>query len=112
SGRYPQADTLQAFWRNLANGVNCISEIPRERWSWETYYDPEKGKAGTIYTKWGGFIDGIDLFDPLFFKISPHEARRLDPQERLFLECSYHAIEDAGYTPGTIGRAETIVVSV
>jgi hypothetical protein len=93
SGRYPQSRNLKEFWRNLSNGVNCITEIPRERWNWETYYDSERGKSGKIYTKWGGFIDGIDQFDPLFFKISPTEARRMDPQERVFLECCYHAIE-------------------
>jgi polyketide synthase PksN len=112
SGRYPQSRNLKEFWRNLSNGVNCITEIPRERWNWETYYDSERGKSGKIYTKWGGFIDGIDQFDPLFFKISPTEARRMDPQERVFLECCYHAIEDAGYTPENLGASEKIGVFV
>jgi polyketide synthase PksL len=112
SGRYPRSSNLKEFWANLANGVNCIAEIPRERWDWQDYYDPEKGKSGKMYTKWGGFIDGIDQFDPLFFKISPVEAKNMDPQERLFLESSYHAIEDAGYTPENLGKPEKVGVFV
>ncbi|HYD80798.1 MAG TPA: SDR family NAD(P)-dependent oxidoreductase [Paucimonas sp.] len=110
SGRYPQARTLDEFWRNLANGRNCVTEIPAERWDWKEYYDPEKGKLGKIYTKWGGFLEEIDRFDPLFFKISPKEAKIMDPQERLFLESCYHAIEDAGYTPETLGEIDKIGV--
>ncbi|WP_051313368.1 SDR family NAD(P)-dependent oxidoreductase [Sporocytophaga myxococcoides] len=110
SGRYPQSKNLNEFWLNLSKGLNCISEIPKDRWNWEDYFDPEKGKPGKIYTKWGGFINDIDKFDPLFFKISPKEAKRMDPQERLFLEAAYHAIEDAGYTPENLGDIEKIGV--
>ena len=102
SGRYPKATDLDQLWLNLAAGRHCVDEIPAERWQWQSYYDPEKGKAGRSYTKWGGFLDHIDRFDPLFFKIAPREAGRIDPQERLFLETSYHAIEDSGYTPDTL----------
>jgi len=112
SGRFPQSNNLKEFWANLSNGVNCITEIPKDRWKWAKYYDPEKGKPGKIYTKWGGFIEGIDQFDPLFFKISPKEAKRMDPQERIFLESCYHAIEDAGYTPENLGKAEKIGIFV
>src|SRR5262249_51901532 len=112
SGRYPRSNDLKQFWANLANGVNCITEVPRDRWDWKKYYDPEKGKPGKIYSQWGGFLEGIDQFDPLFFKISPKEAKRIDPQERLFVECCYHALEDAGYTPENVGQPEKIGVFV
>ena len=112
SGRYPGARKLKQFWRKLAEGVNCIGEIPAERWRWEEYYDAEKGKEGKIYTRWGGFIEGMEEFDPLFFRISPKEARRMDPQERLFLQGSYEAIEDAGYRPEDLGKAEKVGVFV
>ena len=111
-GRYPRAANLSQFWTRLANGDNCITEVPRERWDWEAWFDPEKGKAGKIYTKWGGFIDDIDKFDPLFFKLSPKEAKSIDPQERLFLETCYHAIEDAGYTPATLADSDKLGVFV
>lgn len=109
-GRYPQSPDMDSFWRNLANGNSCISEIPRDRWHWEDFFDEEKGKPGKIYSKWGGFLTDIDKFDPLFFRISPKEAKRMDPQERLFLECAYHAMEDAGYTPANLGSNERIGV--
>ncbi|HEX6095637.1 MAG TPA: SDR family NAD(P)-dependent oxidoreductase [Thermoanaerobaculia bacterium] len=97
SGRYPQAPTLDAFWANLSAGRDSITEIPAERWDYRRYFDPERPDRS--YTKWGGFIEGVDEFDPLFFNISPREAVHLDPQVRLFLQCAYATIEDAGYTP-------------
>lgn len=112
SGRYPQAPDLERFWENLSSGRDCASEIPADRWRWQDHYDPEKGKAGKSYTKWGGFLEDIDKFDPLFFRIAPKEAKRIDPQERLFLETSYHAIEDSGYTPDTLATAGKVGVFV
>ena len=102
AGRYPGAENVQEFWNLLKEGKNCITEIPEERWDWREYFDAEKGKEGTTYTKWGGFIKDIDKFDPLFFHISPKEAEMMDPQERLFLETAYASIEDSGYTPATL----------
>ncbi len=84
SGRYPQAETAEDFWNNLKEGRNCIEEIPKERWDWRAYYDIEKGKEGSIYTKWGGFIKDMDKFDPLFFQISPLEAERMDLRSDYF----------------------------
>lgn len=98
AGRYPKADNIMEFWENLSNGVDCITEIPEERWEYALYFDEDKNKPGKMYTKWGGFINGVDQFDPLFFNISPREAELIEPQERLFLQCVYEAIEDAGYT--------------
>lgn len=105
SGRYPQADNLEEFWRNLREGRDCIEEIPAERWNWRDYQaaggsavTSDGGSAERTVGRWGGFINGVDRFDPLFFNISPHEARYLDPQERLFLESVWTALEDAAYT--------------
>ena len=102
AGKYPKAEDIEQFWNNISQGMNCIEEIPRERWDYRQYYDPDKKKKGKSYSKWGGFIDGVDQFDPLFFGISPREAVGIDPQERLFLMCVYKAIEDAGYTKENI----------
>jgi len=98
SGRYPQARDVWQYWQNLREGRNCVTEIPPDRWDYHRYFDPEKGKTGKTYTKWGGFIEGVDEFDPLFFNLSPRNAEAIDPQERLFLQTTYEAIEDAGYT--------------
>ncbi|ACU62721.1 SDR family NAD(P)-dependent oxidoreductase [Chitinophaga pinensis] len=110
SGKYAQAASLDAFWENLQTGKNCITEIPEERWNWRTHFDEEKGKWGTTYSRWGGFIPDIDRFDPLFFNISPIEAERIDPQERQFLETSYNAIADAGYTPAKLAADRKVGV--
>ncbi|HHI94226.1 MAG TPA: hypothetical protein ENK04_12045, partial [Gammaproteobacteria bacterium] len=97
SGRYPQARNLDEFWDNLRNGKDCITEVPKERWDWREYYSEDRTKPGCHYSKWGGFLDGVDEFDPQFFNISPREAAIIDPQERLFLEQAWAALEDAGY---------------
>ncbi|QKH04690.1 SDR family NAD(P)-dependent oxidoreductase (plasmid) [Bacillus cereus] len=98
SGRYPQAHNLDELWENLKKGQDCVTEIPEDRWDYRELYSPEKGTPGKIYSKWGGFLDEIDKFDPLFFNIAPIEAQLIDPQERLFLETVWHALEDAGYS--------------
>ena len=102
SGRYPMADDVEQYWDNLKSGRDCISEIPADRWDYRGYYDPEPGKDGRTYSKWGGFIRDVDKFDSLFFHITPHEARIMDPQERLFLETVWHLMEDAGYTRSAV----------
>lgn len=101
SGHYPQANTLQQYWNNLAQGKDCIVEIPEERWSMENFYDANRKDAfakGKSYSKWGGFLQDFASFDPLFFSISPREAMNMDPQERLFIQTCWEALEDAGYT--------------
>ncbi|XXT21475.1 SDR family NAD(P)-dependent oxidoreductase [Sorangium sp. So ce429] len=112
SGRYPQARTVEQLWDNLLAGKSCITEVPSDRWDHRLYFDPQKGKPGKSYSKWGGFLDAIDRFDPLFFRISPAEAERLDPQERLFLQEAYACIEDAGYTPATLCGSRRVGVYV
>ncbi|CAB3765827.1 1,4-dihydroxy-2-naphthoyl-CoA synthase [Paraburkholderia humisilvae] len=98
SGRYPGARSIDAFWDVLRDGRDCIVEVPEDRWNWRDYYSEDRSQPGAHYSKWGGFIEDVDRFDARFFNVSPIEAQRLDPQERLFLEHAWHAIEDAGYT--------------
>lgn len=98
SGRYPEAVDIETYWQNLCDGKDCIIEVPKERWDWRAYFTDDRTKAGHHYSKWGGFIEGVDEFDALFFNISPLEAEYIDPQERLFLQHAWIAVEDAGYT--------------
>lgn len=86
SGRYPQSRDLEDYWKNLESGRDCIIEVPKDRWDWRKYYTEDRTQAGGHYSKWGGFTEDVDKFDPLFFNISPREAEYMDPQERLFLE--------------------------
>jgi polyketide synthase PksN len=104
AGRYPGAGNVGEFWRNLRDGKDSITEIPEERWDHRLYFDEDKNKPGKTYSKWGGFLKDVDCFDPLFFNISPREAELMDPQERLFLECVYATLEDAGYTREILSR--------
>ncbi|MED0939953.1 amino acid adenylation domain-containing protein [Bacillus mobilis] len=98
SGQYPMAKNLEEFWQNLQQGRNCITEIPKDRWDYKKYFNEEKGTTGKTYSKWGGFLEDVDKFDPLFFNVSPLEAQMLDPQERLFIQTVWHTLEDSGYT--------------
>lgn len=99
AGQFPQAKNLAEFWENIANGKNCVSEIASDRWKLADFYDPDRNAANKTYCKSMGALEDIDRFDPLFFHISPSEAEFMDPQQRLFLEASWHCIEDAGYNP-------------
>ncbi len=103
AGRYPQAGTLQEFWQNLREGKDCITEIPKNRWDHNLYFDENRNAPGKTYSKWGGFLEGVEFFDALFFNISPRDAEIIDPQERLFLECAFATLEDAGYTRQSLG---------
>jgi acyl transferase domain-containing protein len=98
SGRYPGARDIAELWENLRSGRDCVTEIPPDRWDHTRYHDPRKGMPGKSYSRWGGFIDGVDEFDPLFFNISPRDADLMDPQIRLYLQAVWHLLEDAGYT--------------
>ncbi|HKR63434.1 MAG TPA: beta-ketoacyl synthase N-terminal-like domain-containing protein, partial [Thermoanaerobaculia bacterium] len=90
SGRFPGAPDVAAFWQRLADGTDCVTEMPLARFG--------AGAEG----KWGGFLDRVDDFDPLFFNISPREAVQMDPQQRLFLEEAWRTFEDAGYPPAEL----------
>ncbi|GJM16961.1 MAG: hypothetical protein DHS20C13_22880 [Thermodesulfobacteriota bacterium] len=101
AGCYPGSKDIHQFWRNLRDAKESIMEVPEERWNWQDYFVPYENfliDQGKSYSRWGGFIDGFDEFDYAFFRISPREAMNMDPQERLFLQNSWHTFEDAGYT--------------
>ncbi|HVR97270.1 MAG TPA: type I polyketide synthase, partial [Thermoanaerobaculia bacterium] len=101
AGRFPKAETLEAFWRNLRDGVECISPLSEE----------ELRAAGVhpafledpTYVRAQSMLEGFDRFDAAFFGFSPREAEITNPQHRLFLECAWQALEDAGIDPERAG---------
>ncbi|MEU7141074.1 beta-ketoacyl synthase N-terminal-like domain-containing protein [Nocardia sp. NPDC046473] len=97
-GRFPGADSVPEFWRNLCDGVDSVAEIPLDRWDHAEYFDPQRNVPGKVYSKWGGFLSDVDLFDAAAFGIAPVEAAFMDPQERLFLEATRGCLEVAGYS--------------
>src|SRR5947209_6478537 len=95
AGRFPGAKDIDEYWLNLSNGVESISffsdeELKASGVSFDLINNPK-------YVKAAGFLEGVDLFDAAFFGLTPKEAEILDPQHRLLLECSWMALEDAGY---------------
>jgi len=97
--RFPGAPSTDAFWRLLCDGVDAIRPVPLERWDAAAW---SEGGA-----RWGGFLDNVDRFDPMFFAISPREAVTMDPQQRLILELTWEALEHAGIVPGTLTGSPT-----
>ncbi len=106
--RFPGgADTLEQFWDLLENGVDAITEVPEDRWDNAVFFDKNPAVPGKTNTKWAGFIDHIDHFDPYLFGISAVEAPETDPQQRLLLETSWRLIEHAGWKKEQLKGSET-----
>ena len=97
SCRFPDADSPAALWKNLAAGRNSVREVPFDRWDIEALYDPDPLAPHKTNLRCGGFLSSLDVFDSMFFNISPDEARVMDPQHRLILEEAWKAVKDAGY---------------
>lgn len=108
----PGARTLDDYWENLQAGCCNVTEVSSSRWSIENYFSTDSGQSGKSYSKWGGFIDDVDQFDPGFFGIIPLEAEQMDPQQRLFLEVSWQALEDAGCIQSLNGSRCGVYVGV
>ena len=95
--RFPgDVNSPEEFWDLLSGKKDALGEIPADRWNVEAMFAPEFRRASKISVKRGGFIKEVDKFDAGFFGISPLEAMRMDPQQRMVLEVSYEAIQDAG----------------
>ncbi|HTI78833.1 MAG TPA: type I polyketide synthase, partial [Acetobacteraceae bacterium] len=101
------ADSPAAFWDLLSQGRDAISEVPADRWNIDAFYDPDPQMPGRMASRWGGFLRSIDGFDAGFFEMSPREARRLDPQQRLILELAHEALDDAAIAQDTLRGSPT-----
>ena len=103
AGRFPGARSVDEFWRNVSDGVDAITFFTEE----------ELAEAGTPpsllkhpnYVRANGVLEDIELFDAAFFGFSPREAEIMDPQQRLFLECAWEALESSGYDPQTYKKS-------
>src|SRR5215471_17756625 len=98
-GRFPGATDIDEFWENLRDGVESIVTFSPQELA-EAGVDPAV-LAHPTYVPAGSVLEDIELFDAPFFGFSPREAESLDPQQRIFLETAWHALEDAGYDPET-----------
>src|ERR1700761_3858258 len=103
AGRFPGADDLDGFWRNIADGVECL-DVPTDADLDSAGVTPDV-RSKPNYVRRSTALDGAAYFDANFFGISPRDAQILDPQHRIFLECAWEALEGAGYAAGTAEQA-------
>jgi hypothetical protein len=105
SGRFPDADSNEAFWELLRAGRDVHREIPPDRFDWKAHYDPAGKRKNTSRVKYGCFVKEPGVFDARFFNMSPREAENTDPAQRLAITTTYEAMEMAGLvrnrTPST-----------
>jgi len=105
--RFPGAKNPEALWHILHNGVDAITEVSPDRWDINAFYDPTPATPGKMSTRWGGFLEHVDLFDPEFFGLSPRETENMDPQQRLLLEVAWEALENTGQAPELLAGSYT-----
>lgn len=104
----PQAQTPEEFWQLLTEGGDSFSSFPAERLSQESSGILNSEEFASVLK--GGFIDNVEGFDARFFGISPREAELMDPQQRIFLQCVWHALEDGGYQASQLWGSKTAVL--
>ncbi len=98
--RFPGgANSPEAFWKLLKDGVDAVTEVPEDRQKIWGFQASDAAELGLPWPFWGGFLENVDHFDPQFFGISPRETVRMDPQHRILLEVAWEALEDGGQVP-------------
>ncbi|WP_095961649.1 type I polyketide synthase [Corallococcus macrosporus] len=107
--RFPGgANDPNAYWELLRGGVDAVTTVPADRWDVDAYYAEDPDAGWKMFVREGGFLkQPIAAFDSEFFGISPREANYVDPQQRLMLEVSWEALEDAGIAPGSLMGSDT-----
>ncbi len=111
--RFPGARSPEALWALLRDGVDAVGVVPPDRWDVDAFYSGGEVRPGKINTRWGGFLEEVDRFDPAFFNLSPREAEQIDPQQRLLLEVGWEALEHAGVAPSSLaGRPVGVFVGI
>ncbi|XP_075936584.1 mycocerosic acid synthase-like polyketide synthase [Anarhichas minor] len=104
---FPGGEGLDNFWKVLLEGKNCVVDIPAERFDTTFWYDGDDSKPGKTQTTKAALIEGFNEFDHKFFGITEAEAEFMDPQQKLLLQCTYRALEDAGVSMESISGSRT-----
>lgn len=107
AARYPLADCKDEYWNNIINGKDLVREFPESRKTDIDSFLKLNGYNGEIEYVKGAYLEEIDKFDYKFFRMSPMEASLMDPNQRLFLQVAYQAIEDAGYGGDKLNGTKT-----
>ncbi len=101
----PGSDDLKAYWENLLDGVNAITEIPAHRWDWRIYFDEDPAARDKIYSRWGGFLKDMP-FDPMRYGIPPRAISAVDPLQLMTLEVARRCLDDAGFDGTDASKVE------
>ena len=107
AARFPGAADADGFWEVLREGREAVSEVPKDRWDVDEFFDPDPDAPGKIVTRRMGFIDDVTGFDAPFFGVSAREASWIDPQHRLLLETAWRAVEHSGTAPTALANTRT-----
>lgn len=105
----PKAPDLETFWENILCKVDAVSEIPKDRWNSDLYFDSDPKAKDKIYSKWGGFLEDVP-FDPVQYGMPPASLRSIEPVQLLALEVVRAALKDAGYLDRPFARERTSVI--
>jgi len=106
AGLFPGAQGLRQYWQNILRGVDAIREVDEARWRPRDLFDPKRGTADKVYSKWGGFLDDI-AFDPQAYGIAPASLASIEPAQLLALEVARRALADAGFDQKPFARERT-----
>src|SRR5580698_1131652 len=98
AGRFPGAQNVAQYWQNLRDGIESVTFLSDDELLASGI--PDDVLADPDYVRASYPLEGADKFDAAFFGYNPREARFIDPQQRILLECAWHALEDAGYADG------------
>lgn len=107
--RFPgSSSSAEKFWEMMLNETDTIRDVPFDRWNSKKYYSKNDSRSGKIRSEQGGFLNENTLdFDSLFFDMSPRESELLDPQQRMLMEVTYEAFENAGITLEAVKGSST-----
>ncbi len=105
----PKASDAATYWENIVNKVDAVTEVPKERWDWQLYFDSDPKAKDKVYSRWGGFIDDTP-FDPMQYGMPPATLRSIEPSQLLTLEVVRAALADAGYSDRPFPRDRTSVI--
>src|ERR1700738_1508802 len=107
AARFPGAPDADGFWDVLRDGRDAVSEVPKDRWDVDEFFDPEPGASGKVVTRRAGLVDDVTGFDAPFLGMSTRETRFMDPQHRLLLETAWRAVEHSGTAPSALADTNT-----
>lgn len=113
-GRFPgDAANPNKLWNLISKGRSALTEIPKDRWNVDSFYHPHHERQGSINIRGAHFMEGdISAFDAPFFSLTPNEAKAMDPQQRMALECTYEALENGTFRCYGLGSPRWIHCSL